>query len=239
MAPEIGQVVQDVLAANWEKELVEKAVSARSQELPGLNPSLIVDELLQSLKVKGQQRKARNLNHWPEYALEAIQRLITKLAKKRRAEIDRFIRRNRKSAFALAHAITDDRVQADEVISDTNFELWTGKLVERYYFLALKRNAYDLIDKRTSARDMFVPLDQAFPESEVDDDEIPVKGASSDSEPVSTYDEDEDPLEILLKRSEEGERERVIQRAMRLAGNSRKYRWIKRKQWSQPLEINA
>jgi len=100
----------------------------------------------------------------------------------RKKEIETFIQRNQRAAYALALSITDNPFQADWVVSDTNLELWNGQLREEFYFLAIKRNALNLIEKLSVEQDIYVPLENCFRSNDIDEDE-PLAPDQSGPEP--------------------------------------------------------
>ncbi|MEK6536257.1 MAG: hypothetical protein AABZ63_02085, partial [Actinomycetota bacterium] len=144
--PAVPWVVPSAVSAapaeeSWEAALAQKVAKEHAKAIPGRTPKEIADQLLSRLRDKKKFRASRNLNHWPDYAPEYLMRLARWMAQERKKQIETFIQRNSTGAYTLSLAITDDSFRADWVVSETNLELWDGRLREELYFLGVKRNA--------------------------------------------------------------------------------------------------
>ncbi len=223
---------------SWDAALAQKIAMEHAKAIPGRTPKEIADQLLSRLREKKKFRASRNLNHWPDYAPEYLMRLARWLAQERKKQIETFIQRTSTGAYSLALAITEDSFRADWVVSETNLELWDGRLREELYFLGVKRNARNFMEKLAYEQERFLPLEGGFVQEEADENE-PLAMDEACAEPGSTLGLETDPVGTLIKAEDDAELETQVSLAMKLAGTSRKHRWILRKSWSKPLDIGA
>jgi hypothetical protein len=224
--------------ANWEAWLVKKVAKEHAKEIPGRTPEEIADLLFSRMLEKKKFRIRQNLNHWPNYAPEYLTRLVRWLAHKRKKEIETFIQKNPIGAYTLALAITENSLRADWVVSETNLEVWDGRLREELYFLGIKRNARNLMQKLAYKEEHFLPLEGGFVQEEADENE-PLAADESYAEPGSTMGQESDPLGTLIKAEEKTELEAQIAQAKIIASTDRKYWWIRQKKWAKALGIGV
>jgi hypothetical protein len=185
-----------------------------------LRQSLICD-LLGRLAIEKKLREALNLNHWKEYAKTRIRSLAEELRAERALKIAAFVEANRKRWTDLARRVTRNAPLADQAVAQTAWELWEGRTREEVSSRALVMNARDLLkNSRTDSRRL-VSLEGMASEAQA-------CGQSHDS--LSPRPDDQDPLDILIARQEERERDDALSYALRnirLEGN----RWILQTRW--------
>lgn len=147
--------------------------------------------------------------------------------------LESFYRKSRRRSREIAWRITRHSVLVGEAISRTDRELREGKTDTKHYFRALKMNARDLLKARAAERARFVSLDELLSST---------RGAAAEGEGDARHEaealdfasprfDDQDPLEILMAREDEAERERLVQAAMR----DPRWRYIKRRDWARSL----
>lgn len=230
-APEF--VVPAVTAEeSWEAKLAGQVARVHATKIPGRTPKEIADELLARLLAKKQFRQVHNLNHWENYAPDYLLRLARWMAHERKKAIEAFIQNNTVGAYSLAFAVTDDSFRADWVVSDTNLELWDGRLREEFYFLAIKRNALDFMEKLGYEEEHFPPLEGGFVREGEDEDE-PLRADEIGAEPGAALGLETDPLGTLIKQEDEAEIAKLLRVAKKIARKSRKYWWLRQKQWGR------
>jgi DNA-directed RNA polymerase specialized sigma24 family protein len=201
-----------------ESRLVRETALARAKDVPGKTPKEIAEFLLEQLLKKKKLRESQNINHWDHFAPHYLKRLLQRMSAKRRREIGEFIKANRPRALSMARSIVRNGLAAEEVVSETDFELLTGKFPnEAYYFLALSRNASDLLRRRRNERGKSVPIETAS-------DELTLS-------PIFSLTENHDPLNFLIEREEREEVNRLVQAAKK----DPRWRYIKRRTWAKPL----
>lgn len=223
---------------SWEAALADKIARDHAKDIPGRTPREIADALLARLLEKKAFRGARNLNHWPQYAPEYLVRLARWMAHERKKEIELFIQRSSVGAYSLALAVTDDSFRADWIVSDTNLELWDGRLREEFYFLAVKRNALDFMEKLGRELETFEALEGSFVQEAEDEDE-PLSPDEPGPEPGTVLGQEADPPGTLIQAAEDADFEEQVSQAMKIARSSRKYWWIRQKRWGKALGIGA
>ena len=209
--PAVPWVVPSAVSAapageSWEAELAQKFAEEHAKAIPGRTPKEIADQLLSRLREKKKLRASQNLNHWPDYAPEYLMRLVRWLSHERKKQIETFIQRNSTGAYTLSLAITDDSFRADWVVSETNLELWDGRLREELYFLGVKRNARNFMEKLAYEQEHFLPLEGGFVQEDADENE-PLPMDEACAEPGSTLGLETDPVGTLIKAEDDAELE--------------------------------
>ncbi|MFA5140471.1 MAG: hypothetical protein WC728_14675 [Elusimicrobiota bacterium] len=148
-----------------EIRLVEQTVSRLSRRFCQKPRAKIVNELLAGLLEEKRARQARNLDHWPEHGPKFLARLAKRWKVDEAKRLNRtaaVLRERRRDAAKLALAITDNRTDAEVAVSDSDLDLLADAVKERFYLLAVKRNALDVVRRRQLEQDKFVPLEEAF-----------------------------------------------------------------------------
>lgn len=168
---------------------------------------------------------------WEAYATERAEKSLRET--ERQYTVGWFVRTNHDRAIEFAWRITRDWDLAEQAVSETDLELLTDKTRIQHYYRALKMNARDLLSSREVARARCSSLEVlASPYHEVitrPDGEAQGKVDMVDI--PSHRPDDRDPLEILLKREETSQYNRLVQAAM----DDSRWRYIKRRGWAQPL----
>jgi hypothetical protein len=237
----VAAAVPAVNPEAWEIRLVKETSSRLASEFPQKPKHRIISELLAGLLEEKQSRQARNLNHWPEYGPKFLLRLAAQWQEEETRRLDRvavFLKARRKDAVRLALAITDNRADAEAAVSDADLDLLSGAVKEKFYLLAAKRNALDLVRRRKFEAEMFVPLEQAFgPGDDQSDDPAEGMGGSDclGGEPPAADCDSLDPLDILVQREERKEFVSLVKKAFK----DRRWRFCKRKKWARPLLVHV
>ncbi len=245
-AVDVSAIIRGVLstarevpaASGWEATLAQKVAEEHAKDIPGRTPKEVADQLLSRLLEKKKFRASQNLNHWPDYAPEYLMRLVRWMAHERKKQIETFIQSNSIGAFTLARAVTDDSFRADWIVSDTNLELWDGRLREELYFLAIKRNALNFMEKLGYEQEHFIPLEGGFVQEDADEDE-PLAAEEAGAEPGSTLGLETDPLGTLIKAEDEAALRKTIAIAKKIASADRKHWWIRQKHWGKAMGIGG
>jgi hypothetical protein len=222
----------------WEARLAATTADEHAKEIPGRTPAEIADQLLSRLLEKKKFRAAHNLNHWPNYAPEYLMRLVRWLAHERKKQIEAFIQRNSTAGYTLALAVTDNPSHADWIVSDTNLELWDGRLREECYLLGIKGNARNFMEKLANDEKHFLPLEGGFVQEGADEDE-PLAADEAAAEPGSALGLKTDPLGTLIKAEDDAELAAQVAQAIAIARTDRKYWWIRQKMWGKALGIGV
>ena len=235
MAPTYNAVAAQ--SVSFDAQLAGRAAvligSLRSR--PRRKPEQVVSELIEQLKQEKFDRESRGLNHWDEHAPKFLGGLIRQArAEKRRRhqEAANFYRAKRREILSFARAIVGDSAGADVVAAETYRELLEGGTTSDRFFMALVGNARNYLARQTYGREMFVTLEEAFgPQGDSPEGSDGEEGESLSLEPMSHRLEDQDPLDILIAREDEEERQKLVAAAKQ----DPRWRYIKLRDWAAPL----
>lgn len=245
VAPNEAAGVAAAQAKSWEIPLVFKAASTLRQTLPQKPLVRVIKELLVGLLAEKEGRERLNLNHWPEYGPRFLEDLAAKWKvqeEKRVQAIPAFLTAKRKEVLRIALAITDNLTDAEIAVAESDFDYLTGAVEEAFYPLAVKRNALDIVRKRQSGQDVFVPIERVFEAGDdcaADPDEHLDAQSRFASEPSATGCDAKDPLQILVDRKDRHLARTRKSKAKKKAATQRKYWWIRQKKWGQKLANGA
>jgi len=230
MAPNVGQSVQDV-AGN-------EVAAWLAENLPQNSPKSIVDGVLGRLQRKKTQRESKGLNHWEEYGPKYLQRLLRRSEPIRRAHrLTAFIASNHGEAVEFARRITGNLALAEEAVSRTYLEFLSGRTDEARFYHALKMNARNLLESRDRGHRRSESLESLTAS-------VSARRFLSGDDTPATVDfpssrlEDQDPLDILIEREEQRERNDELEHALRVV-NCRGNRWILRRKWWQESALRG
>src|SRR5262249_38040551 len=122
---------------------------------------------------------------------------------------------------------------AQDAVSNTFVELLEGKTTTARFFRALKNNARDIRRRTRSEARRHEPIERVFDPHHFAGEDRMAGGDSEEFslEPMSIRPEDQDPLEQLICREAEAEREIMVREAQR----DPRWRYVRRRQWAAPL----
>ena len=149
----------------WEFKLVFKAARRLRRAFPQKPYIRVVNELLKGLLTGRRVRERLNLNHWPKHGPRFIESLaqLWKVRESKRIEaIPAFLMMNRKEALKLALAITNNLPDAEIAVAESEFEHLISAVGEEQYPASVQRNALEMVKKRQTGEDFYLPLEQAF-----------------------------------------------------------------------------
>ncbi|MFA6093839.1 MAG: hypothetical protein WCU88_09790 [Elusimicrobiota bacterium] len=233
MAPETT-AVSAVAAPAAEKEAVLAENIGAPVEPAVADPSRkqILSSLLERLhELRRERCRWEAANPWEEYAAGYVEKALRET--ERREEIAGFIDANHRDALQFALRVTQNCQLAEQVVSETYIELLTDKTSIHYFFRALKMNARNLLEARNVAQARFKSLEAlAAPNKErltCPDGEAEETVTGVDF--PSHRQDDQDPLEILIKREETSLYSGLVKAAMA----DPRWRYIKRRDWARSL----
>jgi len=178
---------------------------ARNQ--PHERPEKVVNDLLERLRKVKRRRELKGLNHWEEFAPRYLERMLRRQNVELLKKNVKFMATSQDEALRSAHRITQDWSLAQSAVDQTYNELMAGRTRLKVFFHALKLNARDVLALRTTERGRFRSLDTLPVRSA--GDRSGVSEDSSDELELQDFTshrrDDQDPLEILLAREEQGE----------------------------------
>lgn len=212
---------------------VVPAVSITEQAEAGQpdSPKQIADQFLSYLAESKRALKCRCLQPLDPEPESLGRTCLNCLAESRwRQRAGDFYRRTYPEAMVFAQAIMDDRFEAEEAVSETFVELLEGRTEPKYFFRALKFNCLNRLGAVSPER---------FDDTERDKEfviDCPQE-ATEFLAPRDLPDGKQDPIEVLISRKEYRRLRHLIERARFIATTDRKYRWIKRKDWAKPLNL--
>lgn len=233
MAPTHNAVA--VQSVQFDAQLARRAAVIIGSLQSRRKPEQVVAELLNQLKQEKLDRESRGLNHWDEHAPKFLGGLIRQARTEKRLrhqEAVAFYEAKRREILSFARAIVGDSTGADVVAAETYRELLEGGTTSDRFFMALVGNARNYLARQTYRREMFVTLEEAFgPQGDSPEGSDGEEGEGLSLEPLSHRHEDQDPLDILIAREDEEERQKLVAAAKR----DPRWRFVKRKKWAQPL----
>lgn len=235
MAPTHKTVAVD---SNQNLELVHRAAVLLVRLQPRKNPEEIVRDLLDQLKSEKSARESRGLNHWSEHAPKFVGGIVRQARRDKELrfqEAETFYRTRHRDVLRFARVIVMDVAAAETVASDTYRELLEDRTTVANFFSALVGNARNYLEGEAYRRDKFTSQDEAFTPGFGSVDLEGGEGDCPSFEPISHRPEDQDPLDILIAREEEGERRRLLTNAKQ----DPRWRYIKRRDWAAPLRENV
>ncbi len=236
MAPMYNAVVVPtaVDSVKLDIELSQRAAALLVHLQPRKDSVKVVHELLGQLEAEKLAREARGLNHWSEHApkfLSLIVRQARRDKQRRYQEAEAFCKARHSEIVRFAQAIVKDRESAEIVASETYRELLEGGATIPGFFAALVCNARNHLAREAYRRGKFVEIQEALAPN-IGTSDNPDAGADwLIVEPPSSRLEDQDPLDILIAREEEEERQRMLTAAKK----DPRWRYIKRRDWAAPL----
>src|SRR5579883_1095950 len=213
---------------------VVPAVSSTEQVENGQpqTPKQIADQFLSHLPAlkRGLKCRCTDPNEPEPQSLDKT--CLECLAESRwRKRVGEFFHRTYPEAIVFAEALLDDRFEAEEAVSETFVELLEEGTEPRFFFRALKFNCLDRMKRLSPEQFEDLEGDQEFVI------ECPAEAASFLAHD-QLADGKQDPIEVLISRKEYRRLRRLIDRAKFIATTDRKYRWIKRKEWAKPLNLD-
>lgn len=234
MANRIGQTVV-VTAEPWEVRLARNAVSRLNGDVPAPAKPQIVEALLARFQKEKTSRLPDGQDTWEAHAHKAVHNLLTEVLEQaqRQAEITAFFHANHGRALAYAESILKNLAAAQDAVSKTYLELLEGKTTTARFFRALKNNARDILRRMSREVERFEPTERVFDPQHLPGEDR-MSGGESDEfslEPASSSLEDQDPLDQLIHREEQAERDQMVQVALK----DPRWRFCKRRKWAQPL----
>ncbi len=235
MAPTYNAVA--VSSGQFDVQLASRAAALIGSLRQKQKPEQAVVDMLERLRQEKTQRESRGLNHWDAHAPRFLGGIVRKArAEKRRRhrEAETFFKAKRRDILSYARAVTGNAAAAEAVASETYRELLEGGTDTSHFFMALVGNARNHLARQAYQREKFSTLEESFsgPSPDGSDGE---KGEFPAFEPMSHRLEDQDPLDILIAREEENERQRLVLAAKK----DPRWRFIKRKKWARPLLENV
>lgn len=241
MAPTHAAVaVASVVAVHssvQDSALIRRAAALLVQIQPHKKSKKVVCELRAQLSQEQLDRESRNLNHWDAHAPQFLAGIVrqARLARLHRYRDTEAFRKNKHTQLMrVAQLIVGDCAAAEIVTAETYRELLTGIATIAGAFTAQICNARNYLEADAYRTGKLVPLQEAFARSyegaEAADDEDGLV-----VEPLSGRLADGDPLDILVAREEEEERQRMLVAAK----EDPRWRFIKRKNWAKPLLENV
>lgn len=231
-------VISAVSSVQQDIELAHRTATLLVRLEPRRDCEQVVHDLLAQLKDEKASREARGLNHWSEHAPKLLGEIVRQARReklRRYAEAEAFFRARHREIVRFARAIVMDDSGAEIVASDTYRELLEGGATIPGFFAALVCNARDYMDGESYRRGKFTPLDEAFTPGFGNADASSDDGDISAFEPLAQGREDQDPLDVLIAREEEVERQRLVAAAKA----DPRWRYIKRRDWAAPLAGNV
>jgi len=211
MAPVQNAIVVSVSAADRQVELDEKALSAPALCLHEKTRKQIVDDLLLGLQEQLRSKK------------------IAEIYKETHGQLRAFLRPFFKS---------EQDVQ--EILSDVYIALLEGKSGEGYLRRAAKLKAINRQKRLTVEAQLFERLDTLHVGRDAESGALEECAESmSACDFSSPHADDQDPLEILIRREESSSFEGELAQARGIAENDRRFWWIRQKKWGKQLSIGA
>ncbi|TBR17693.1 hypothetical protein EPO15_16350 [bacterium] len=153
----------------------------------------------------------------PALAKSAAPRVVEELLaevlaqSKRRAEVEAFIKSVHDKALRTAGRALERDEDAQDALAETYAKLLAGKTEPRHFFRSLNQTIIDRIRARRR--------------------EARLEDLETGDEPCSGRLDDQDPLDILIHREDEEERQRMLAAARR----DPRWRYIKHRTWAAPL----
>lgn len=150
----------------------------------------------------------------------------------RRESLGEFYKANHSKAVVFARTFLNREDEAQDAVGRTYLKLLSGKTTERHFFRALKQTCLDRIRALKREDKLFAP-----PKEHVSPELLGLSGCAWGSgdetacEPVSEALDDQDPLDILVRREESAQCQAMVRRAM----TDPRWRFVKRKKWARPL----
>jgi DNA-directed RNA polymerase specialized sigma24 family protein len=126
----------------------------------------------------------------------------------RRESLKDFYNANHSKAVVFAKLFLGDEDEAKDAVAHTYLKLLTGKTPQNRFFRALKQTCFDRLRRLRREGVDTVAI-----------------------EPISEKLDDQDPLEILVRREDQERFDRMVKTAF----NDPRWRFCKRKKWAQPL----
>lgn len=223
---------QNAVAVHADAQLVRAAVAA----FRTLEPAKVVADLLERLGRVKLRRETRGLNHWEVYAPAYLQRLLARRESRRRRSAERFIARRHGELLDFAQRICRDPETAQRAVACVCLDLLAGKTREDVIFRALKLDVRNEMQKSRRERRRMESLDALLTRRfTFDGDGTDLRCEVAPEDFASPHPEDKDPLEILIAREEEAERQILLTRAK----SDPRWRYIKRRKWAQTLRGGA
>ena len=242
MAPVNKVVVAVVRSSNVDLELAEKAASCLGSSLPKKPREQVVDDLLERLQKVKVRRELKGLNHWEEFAPAYLQKLLTRHEAKRRARIEAFFRAEHATAIARAEAQLGNRVDAEDVVSETFQALLEGRTTIVYFYHALKGNILNRLEGNKNRSKRTTSLEKIISPATLSLEQVAWGPEGVDTltlEPLSHHPEDHDPLDVLIAREQMEARRQRVKKARRVAQRDWRYCWIGQKKWGRELGIST
>jgi hypothetical protein len=237
MAPTHNAVA--VYSTNLDAQLAQRTAMLMGSLRPRRRAEQVVAELLDQLKVEKLDRESRGLNHWGEHAPRFLRGLILQArAEKRRRhqEAAGFFKAKRREVLSFARAVVGDTAAAEIVAAETYRELLEGGTTTGQFFMALVANARNYLARQAYQREKVDSLEEAFCPQGGSPEELGGEDGEIEAfEPPSHRFDDQDPLDILIAREDEAERQILVAAAKQ----DPRWRFIKRKKWAQPLLENV
>lgn len=240
MAPTHTAVAASVAVSHPDAELARNAAASLVQ--PHKTPEKIAGDLLERLQKVKLLRESRGLNHWEEFAPAYLQKLLARHEAARRARIGEFLRAEHSTAVARAAALLGNRVDAEDVVSETFLELLEGRTSIPHFYHALKANILNRLEGLRNRAKQTAALEKIISPAALCVDQVAWGPEGVDTltlEPLSPHPEDQDPLDILIAREREEARRQRVAKAIEIARGCRKYRWVRAKNWARDLKIRV
>jgi len=152
----------------------------------------------------------------------------------RRESLKDFYNANHSKAVVFAKLFLGDEDEAKDAVAHTYLKLLTGKTPQNRFFRALKQTCFDRLRRlRREGRLFSSPRTDVTPELlSLSECAWGRDGADTVAiEPISEKLDDQDPLEILVRREDQERFDRMVKTAF----NDPRWRFCKRKKWAQPL----
>lgn len=223
MAPQ-----HNAVAVPADAQLVRDAVVS----FRNLKPAEVVQDLLGRMGRIKSRREARGLNHWEEYAPNYLQRLLARHESRRRRSAERFIALRHAELVDFALRVARDPEVAHSAVAQVCLDLLAGKTRENLIFRALKLDLRNEMQKARRGRRRMDSLDALLTRRfTFDGDGTDLRCEIAPEDFASQRLEDQDPLDILIAREEEGERRKLVARAKA----DPRWRYLKRRKWAETL----
>lgn len=213
----------------WEIRLARRAISRLA---PGFNQKVrqqLICDLLGRLAAEKKLREAKNLNHWQEYAPARISAIGERLLAEREEAVTTYLKAHFARLNDLAWRITRSVILADLAVIRTGWELWRGDTDENVCYHALKMNARNLLEKRANGTLRAESIEGLMSAAAARGEDLDFPSGRL---------EDQDPLEVLLARDAEQERNDELSYALRNV-SCRGNRWILQTEWWKKSGFSA
>jgi len=237
MAPTHNAVA--VQSVQFDAQFAQRTAVLLGSLQPRLKPEQAVAELLACLAKEKVDRESRGLNHWNAHAprfLGGLVRQARNEKRRRHQEAETYFRAKRREILSYARAVVGDAAAAEVVASETYRELLEGGTDASHFFMALAGNARNYLARQAYQREKFTSWEEtvgsegSYPEG-MDKEEGNIQAFDLHS----SRHEDQDPLDILIAREEEQERQKLIASAKK----DPRWRYIKTRDWAAPLRENV